>query len=85
MGVTAFIDFLSFILQKTLYSLIKMKASSPSLRSINSRNTNYEVLEDLKILFVGSFNNSAEFYLNTVIKELYYLNLKHKLRTPVAR
>ncbi len=41
MGVTAFIDFLSLMLQKTLYQLIKLKASSPSLRKINSKDTNF--------------------------------------------
>lgn len=59
MGVTAFIDFLSFLLQKTLYNLIKLKASSPSLRKVNGSNTNYDVLDGLKVLLVGSFNNSA--------------------------
>lgn len=68
MGVTAYIDFLNFLLQKTLFDLIKLKASSPSLRKINQNNTNYDVLNGIKVLFVGSFNNSAEFYLNTVIK-----------------
>jgi hypothetical protein len=59
MGITAYIDFISFLLQKTLYDLIKAKASSPSLRKISSVNNNkYEVLSDLKVLLVGSFNNS---------------------------
>jgi len=79
-GVTAFIDFLSFLLQKTLYELIKVKASSPSLRKVNNgNNNNYEALSGLRVLFVGSFSKSEEFYLSTVIKELYYLNLKHGL------
>ena len=69
MGVTAFIDFLNFLLQKALFELIKAKASSPSLRKINSgNNNNYETLSDLKVLLVGSFINSGEFYLSTVIK-----------------
>ena len=34
-GVMAFIDLFAFLLQKTLHDLIKIKASSPSLRRIN--------------------------------------------------
>lgn len=59
MGVSAYIDFLSFMLQKTLYDLIKVKASSPSLRKINQSNTSYEVFDNLRVLFVGSFNTSG--------------------------
>lgn len=59
MGVAAFIDFLNFLLQKTLFELIKMKASAPSLRKVNPNSTNYDVLNDLKVLLVGSFNNSS--------------------------
>jgi hypothetical protein len=79
--VVAYIDFFSFLLQKTLYDLIRRKASSPSLHRINSTDVNYDVLNSLKVLFIGSFNSGADFYLSTVIKELYYLNLKHNLST----
>jgi hypothetical protein len=58
-GVAAYIDFLTFLLQKTLYDLIKRKASSPSLHKINSHDTNYEVLKNIRVLFVGSFNNPS--------------------------
>ena len=67
-GVAAYIDFLTFLLQKTLYDLIRRKASSPSLHRINATDTNYDILNNIKVLFVGSFNNSNEFYLSTVIK-----------------
>lgn len=40
MGITAYIDFISFLLQKTLHDLIKAKASSPSLRKISAGNNN---------------------------------------------
>ena len=67
-GVAAYIDFLTFLLQKTLYNLIRRKASSPSLHRINAIDANYDILNNIKVLFVGSFNNSNEFYLSTVIK-----------------
>jgi hypothetical protein len=35
MGIMPFIDLFTFLLQKTLYDLIKVKASNPSLRKIN--------------------------------------------------
>ena len=76
-GVAAYIDFLSFLFQKTLYDLIKRKASSPSLREINEIDANYDAYNNIKVLFVGSFSSSAEFYLSTVIKELQYISLKH--------
>ena len=77
--MAAYIDFFSFLLQKTLYELIKRKASSPSLYRINSTEINYDILNNLKVLFIGSFSSAGDFYLSTVIKELYYLNLKHNL------
>ena len=58
-GVAAYIDFLSFLLQKTLYDLIRRKASSPSLYKINAGDTNYDILNNIKVLFIGSFNNSS--------------------------
>jgi hypothetical protein len=76
-----FIDLFTYLLQKTLHDLIKIKASNPSLRKINEDHINYEALSDLKILLVGTFTSSEKFYLCTAIKELYYLNKKHGLST----
>lgn len=41
MGVMAFIDLFTFLLQRTLYGLIKAKASSVSLRQINSESISF--------------------------------------------
>lgn len=67
-GITAFIDLFTFLLQKTLYDLIKVKASSPSLRKINEENISFDALSDIKILLVGTFTNSEKFYLSTAVK-----------------
>lgn len=75
----AFIDLFTFLLQRTLHLLIKAKASSVSLRQINSESISFEPLSDVKILLVGTFTSSDKFYLSTPIKELYYLNKKHGL------
>ncbi len=75
----AFIDLFTFLLQRTLHALIKAKASTVSLRQINSESINFEPLSDLKILLLGTFTTSDKFYLSTAVKELYYLNKKHGL------
>lgn len=67
-GIVAFVDLFTYLLQKTLLELIKIKASSPSLKKINAENITYEHLSNLKILLVGTFTSSEKFYLNTTIK-----------------
>lgn len=76
----AFIDLFTFLLQKTLYELIKAKASQPSLRHINSEAASFDALSDFKVMLVGTFTSSDKFYLSTAIKELYYINRKHALK-----
>jgi hypothetical protein len=62
------VDLFTYLLQKTLFDLIKIKASHPSLKRINSEGGNFECLGDIKILLVGSFTSSDKFYLSTPIK-----------------
>ncbi len=40
---------------------------------------NFSYLSDLKILFIGSFVSSNQFYFHDLVKELYELNKVHKL------
>lgn len=57
-GIVPFVDLFSYMLQKTLYDLIKIKASNPSLRKIVQGECSYEGLSGLRILLVGSFTSS---------------------------
>jgi len=78
-GILPFIDLFTYLLQKTLHDLIKLKSTDMMMRRMNEDETNFDQLSDLKILLVGSFTSSKQFYLDTPIKELYYLNLRHEL------
>lgn len=57
-GIVPFVDLFTYLLQKTLFDLIKIKASNPSLRKINEENIGFEALNDMRILLVGTFTSS---------------------------
>ena len=78
-GVFPFIDLFHFLLQKTLLKLISQKAGDVSAKKLNEERIDYSDLDGLKILFVGSFLSPKHFYLDSVIKDLYHLNVKHNL------
>lgn len=78
-GVLPFIDLFHYLLLKTLYKLVTMKAGEVTGKKINEERNDYSELDNIKILFVGSFLSPKHFYLDSVIKDLYHLNCKHNL------
>jgi hypothetical protein len=78
-GILPFVDLFHFLLQKTLLKLINAKAGDITSKKLNEERIDYGDLEGVRILFIGSFNSSKNFYLDNVVKDLYHLNRKHEL------
>ena len=54
-GILPFIDFFAYMFQKTLLNLIRDKAGDSACRKANEDNADFSGLDDLKVLFIGSF------------------------------
>jgi predicted ferric reductase len=79
-GILPFIDLFHFLLQKTFLELIAEMSGEEVAKKLNEEKVDYGQLDGIKILLIGSFEGPKYFYLDSVIRDLYYLNQKHELR-----
>ena len=78
-GILPFIDLFHYLLLRTLLKLINIKAGQVTSKKVNEERIDYTELDNIKILFIGSFQSPKHFYLDSVVKDLYHLNCKHNL------
>jgi len=79
-GVLPFVDFLNFFLFKTMYQMIKDKAGTEKAEKINIYQIPFDnVMEGLKVNFVGSFVNQNETLGLDIIQKLAEINKKYKI------
>jgi hypothetical protein len=67
-GITPYVDLFAYLLQKTLIDLIAHKVGESKARRVNSDNMDFTSLNEIKILFIGSFVSSKQFYFHDLFK-----------------